>query len=102
MERLVQAPEHFVEDARQVAELVVGVVDGQPIAQPGSRDRSCPLGHALDGRQRAAGERVATQTRRRGADGEAKQKEERELTELQVERSLRSRDLNDDARSTDD
>jgi hypothetical protein len=64
-ERLLDPSEREVEDAGQMAELVVGVLDGKPGAQGVGRQGLRMPGHPIQGSERPPGQPMASQ----GGDG---------------------------------
>ena len=101
-ERGIEPAQCLVEHRRQAAQLVVRIVDGQPLAEPGRGDGARPLGHVRDRRERATRQVVAAESRRGDAQRQAEQQHERQLSHLPAHQRLGPTDLNDDRIARDD
>lgn len=101
LERALQARERVVEDAGQVAELVGGVLDGQPFPEPLGGDPARALGHAAHRGQSPPGKRVADQGREREGERQSDRLHEEHLAQLAAQRLLRARHPDDDGDAGD-
>src|SRR5207245_1289197 len=82
----------------QPSQLVVRIVNGEPVVEPLGRDRTRAFRHAVDGRERSSGEGIATETGRGDSERESEDEDEHELAQLLSHRGLGSGDLYGDQR----